>query len=83
VGRFRTGLIFGFSAGYVMGAKAGRDRYETILKIWRRVKASPSFQNASAKVGAAVGLGIERGKVVAMDGLGRATGSNRRKQDSL
>ena len=83
MGRFRSGLIFGFSAGYIMGAKAGRDRYETILKIWRRIKASPSFENVSAKVGAAVGLGLERGKVVAMDGLGRATGMGRKKQDSL
>jgi hypothetical protein len=75
-------MIVGFSAGYIMGAKAGRDRYETILKIWRRVKASPTFQTASSKVGAVVGFGIERGKVVAMDNLGRATGISR-KRDSL
>ena len=75
-------MILGFAAGYVLGAKAGRDRYETILKIWRRVKVSPTFQNASSKVGAMVGFGFERGKVVAMDGLGRATGIAR-KRDSL
>ncbi|MCA1832620.1 MAG: hypothetical protein ABR548_15505 [Actinomycetota bacterium] len=28
--RFRTGMIVGFGAGYVMGSKAGRSRYEQI-----------------------------------------------------
>ena len=30
---FKTGLIIGAAAGYVLGAKAGRDRYEQI-KEW-------------------------------------------------
>jgi hypothetical protein len=30
---FKTGLLFGAVAGYVLGAKAGRERYEQI-KNW-------------------------------------------------
>jgi len=30
---FKTGLLFGAAAGYVLGAKAGRERYEQI-KHW-------------------------------------------------
>lgn len=30
---FKTGLIIGAAAGYVLGAKAGRERYEQI-KEW-------------------------------------------------
>ena len=30
---FKTGLLFGAAAGYVLGAKAGRERYEQI-KNW-------------------------------------------------
>lgn len=29
---FKTGLIIGAAAGYVLGAKAGRERYEQIRK---------------------------------------------------
>ena len=29
--RFRMGLAVGFGVGYVLGAKAGRDRYEQLL----------------------------------------------------
>jgi len=28
--RFRLGLVMGFGAGYVLGSKAGRERYEQI-----------------------------------------------------
>jgi len=31
---FKTGLIVGAAVGYVLGAKAGRERYEQITKIW-------------------------------------------------
>ena len=29
--KFRTGLIVGLGIGYVLGAKAGRDRYDQIV----------------------------------------------------
>lgn len=35
------GLIAGVAAGYVLGAKAGRARYEQISKTTRAVAASP------------------------------------------
>lgn len=75
--RMKLGLLVGFSAGYVLGAKAGRERYEQIMSGWRRVKSSPAFQTASGKVGAAVGLSLERGKVIALDGLKKASGVGR------
>lgn len=78
MGRLRAGAIIGFTAGYVLGAKAGRERYETIMRAWRRVKTSGAFQTVSGKFGAAVGLGFERGRVVAMDRIQKATGAGRR-----
>jgi hypothetical protein len=82
MGRFRAGMLVGFAAGYVMGSKAGRERYEQINRAWRRIKATEGYQTASGKVGAAVGLGIERSKVVALDGLHKATGNLKRKRES-
>lgn len=75
--RMKLGLVVGFSAGYILGAKAGRERYEQIMSAYRRLKASPGFQTASGKVGAAVGLSLERGKVIALDGLKKASGGRR------
>lgn len=31
--RFRTGLIIGLGAGFVLGARAGRERYEQIKRV--------------------------------------------------
>ena len=33
--RFRFGIILGFVAGYVLGAKAGQERYEQIVRAFR------------------------------------------------
>jgi hypothetical protein len=54
------GLIFnkftvGFGAGYVLGAKAGRERYEQILQMWNRVSGNPKVQQAAERGKAVVG----------------------------
>ncbi len=49
--KFRIGLIIGFGAGYYLGAKAGRERYEQLRSF---VASSPL-----SKVHAAYELGIE------------------------
>ena len=36
-----------FAAGYVLGAKAGRERYEQIRKLTMRVKTNPAGQGAA------------------------------------
>ena len=51
--KFRLGMIVGFAAGYYLGAKAGRERYEQMRRGLARV---PSI----AKVQAAVDLARER-----------------------
>ena len=38
--KFRTGLMMGLGAGYVLGAKAGRERYEQILDMVQRLKGN-------------------------------------------
>ncbi len=54
------GLIFnkftvGFGAGYVLGAKAGRERYEQILQMWNRVSGNPAVRQAAERGKAVVG----------------------------
>ena len=37
----RTALLIGFGAGYILGSKAGRERYEQIKRWWRSFTGSP------------------------------------------
>ena len=36
-----------FGAGYVLGAKAGRERYEQIRRLTMRVKSNPTVQQTA------------------------------------
>jgi hypothetical protein len=48
--RYKATFVIGFGAGYVLGAKAGRARYEQILKSWRSMMGKPEVQDATATV---------------------------------
>ena len=37
-------FLLGFGAGYVLGAKAGRERYEQIRGLWSDAKDNPQLQ---------------------------------------
>lgn len=51
--KFRFGLLLGFGAGYYLGAKAGRERYEQLRQLVDRI-------GPVGKLHAAVDLGRER-----------------------
>ena len=46
---FRTGLIIGAGIGYVLGAKAGRERYEQIVAAFNDMTDRPEVQDLVAK----------------------------------
>lgn len=52
-------FLLGAAAGYVLGAKAGHERYEQILRTYRKLADHPAVQGAAgvarAKVGEKVG----------------------------
>ena len=60
--RMRIAFGVGFGVGYYLGAMAGRERYEQINRVARKVKSSDAFQTAEQKAKAAVDLGVERAK---------------------
>jgi hypothetical protein len=45
----------GVAVGYVLGARAGRDRYEAIMRSMRELKERPEFQEAAGVVTAQAG----------------------------
>jgi len=46
----RLVFITGFAAGYVLGAKAGRSRYERIARTARSIAARPAVHNTASVV---------------------------------
>jgi hypothetical protein len=63
--RRRAYFLSGFATGYVLGAKAGRQRYEQIMRTYRSISSNPKVQEASGKVQAQAGdlLGSAKDKV--------------------
>jgi hypothetical protein len=58
---FKSGLLFGFGVGYVLGAKAGRERYEELKASWDQFVGNPSVQRAVNKGREVVETGTRRG----------------------
>ncbi|MEU0489555.1 hypothetical protein ACOQFV_13765 [Nocardiopsis changdeensis] len=52
--RYRITFVAGLAIGYVLGAKAGRARYEQIVRTARKAADSPVVQEVAGLVGAQV-----------------------------
>ena len=52
-------FLVGLATGYVLGAKAGRERYEEIMEVWNQLVDQDSLQEATeaarAKITDAIG----------------------------
>jgi hypothetical protein len=45
--RYKMTFLVGFAAGYTLGAKAGRERYEQIRRTARGLSENPAVQSAA------------------------------------
>lgn len=52
--RFRLTLILGLAIGYVLGAKAGRERYDQIMELWQQFQRTETGQQVSGLADQAV-----------------------------
>lgn len=58
-------FLAGMAVGYVLGARAGRERYETIRSVARRVRSHPAVQRAATSLGQQAGdLAVTATRVV-------------------
>jgi hypothetical protein len=53
--RFRPSVIAGFGVGYLLGTRAGRERYDEILRRARDFSERPEVQGAAGLVFAQAG----------------------------
>ena len=76
----RGKLMFlgGLAAGFVLGSRAGRQAYEELVRTAKKVKESPSVQEAAGVVQAQATKVYEQGKATVTDKL-----SNTRLGDRL
>ncbi len=44
--KFKTGLVLGLGIGYVLGTRAGRERYEQLKAALDAAAANPQVRNA-------------------------------------
>ena len=49
--RGRITFLAGFAAGFVAGARAGRERYEQMVKLGRKAVENPAVQQATRTAG--------------------------------
>jgi hypothetical protein len=70
--RFRLGLVIGFGAGYVLGARAGRQRYEELRAYWNQLTGSPTVQRAAERTKEVAGEGARRGLYAVQHGVEKA-----------
>jgi hypothetical protein len=69
---FKSGLIIGGAIGYVLGAKAGRQRYEEMRRLWDRMSGSPAVHRATEKTRDLAGESAKKGLSLVQQGVEKA-----------
>lgn len=68
--RTKATFLMGFGAGYVLGAKAGRQRYEQIMRQTRTFMGKPAVQDATSVLKEQAGSALGTAKKVVTDKVG-------------
>ncbi|HEX5881898.1 MAG TPA: YtxH domain-containing protein [Actinomycetota bacterium] len=58
--RFKSGFLVGLGAGYVMGTKAGQERYQQIMDAAGKLRENPGVQRLTGEVNRTVSVGKDR-----------------------
>lgn len=64
-------FLLGAGVGYVLGSRAGRERYEQIAQAYRRVADHPTVQGAAGVARAKAGEAVHAGVVAARERIGQ------------
>jgi hypothetical protein len=69
-------LLAGLAAGYVLGARAGRERYERIAEATRRLAERPQVRELTGKVRSGIGASLEKAAGTASERLQQVRGED-------
>ena len=58
--RFKSGFLVGLGAGYVLGTKAGQERYHQIVETTKSFRENPGVQRLTGEVNKTVSVGKDR-----------------------
>jgi hypothetical protein len=72
---FKTGAVAGFAAGYVLGSKAGRERYEQIRRWWDGFMGNPRVQELAGRGKDLAAMTGRKSLVAVQHGVERASTS--------
>ena len=64
-----SNLVFA-AVGYTLGARAGKERYESIVRLGRRVAGSQTVQATAGVVQAQVGQATQRARSIVAGRIG-------------
>ena len=67
-------FLIGFSTGYLLGAKAGRQRYEQIMRQARTIMRKPAVQDATSTLKDQAGSALGSAKKVVTEKVGHKDG---------
>jgi hypothetical protein len=65
--------VLGLAIGYVLGAKAGRERYEQIMSMWRTIRRSEPAQQIQSEVRVAASKAGHAIEQKATEGVSKVT----------
>ncbi|MDD7967124.1 hypothetical protein [Actinomycetospora lemnae] len=68
-------FLLGAGVGYVLGTRAGRERYEQISRAYRRVADHPSVQGAAGVARAKAGEAVQTGVAMARERVAPSGGA--------
>jgi hypothetical protein len=58
--RFKSGFLVGLGAGYVLGTRAGQERYQQIVDAANKLRENPGVQRLTGEVNRTVSVGKDR-----------------------
>ena len=71
----KLGFLVGFGAGYVLGAKAGTERYEQLKRLYDNLAASPAVRQATGRAKTAASSSLGSAKDKASEGVSKVSDS--------
>ncbi|MEX5631768.1 hypothetical protein [Parafrankia sp. FMc2] len=76
--RIRPSVVIALGIGYVLGARAGREHYDAIMRQAREVRERPEVQTVAGVVSAQAGALVQRARAVlgGSSDVGHGTVSN-------